>query len=405
MTPPDTSTVDELDIAVVHGNYLAHGGGEVVAETMAETLDAPIYYGFGNPDVVPDSTVEHHCLFDDVPSLFHRYCDRPTVRDAGFWLYGEHLPELISYDVLVFSGNEFAWYPPPDANVATLRYVHSPPRGAYDQFQEGEPGLVERLFQKGIRTMFEPTNSYHDSVIANSEVVKKRCSRFLNRDEATVVYPPVDVTSFDAAPAAARGDSYLTLSRLSANKRIDEIVKAFTDLGLPLTVAGDGPQRDELEALAGPTVEFAGYVDEAEKRDLLAHAKAFVFNAQDEDFGLVPVEAMASGCPVIGVDEGFTAHQIVDGWNGETYATQNRPAALREAVRTFDREGVDASPEAIRAFGMEHFDVGVFREEIRSEVASALSAARIDVPWQDTAESSEPVAPRPAAVATDGGQQ
>lgn len=404
MTPPDTSTVDELDIAVVHGNYLAHGGGEVVAEAIAETLDAPIYYGFGDPDVVPDSDVEHHCLFDDVLGLFHRYCDRPTVRDAGFFLYGEHLPELTNYDVLVFSGNEFAWYPPPDVNIATLRYVHSPPRGAYDQFQASNPGLIERLFQTGIRTMFEATNSYHDSVIANSELVKKRCDRFLDRDDASVVYPPVDVTTFDAAPEADRTDSYLTLSRLSANKRIDEIVAAFTELGLPLTVAGDGPQRDELETLAGPTVEFTGYVDESEKRELLAHAKGFIFNAQSEDFGLVPVEAMAAGCPVIGVNDGFTAHQIVDGWNGETYDAEARPAALRDAIRSFEATGVDASPSDIRAFAMEHFDIGVFREQIREEVASALSAARIDVPWQDTTES-ESVAPQPVTVATDGGQQ
>lgn len=404
MTEPDTKPIDELDIAVVHGNYLAHGGGEVVAEAIAETFDAPIYYGFGDPDAaIPDSTVEHRCLFEDVPRMFHRLCDRPMVRDAGFFRYGQHLPEIADYDVVIQSGNEFAWYPPPDGQTV-VRYVHSPPRGAFDQFQNSGGGIIETLVQTAIRTLFEPTNTYHDTLVANSDLVKRRCQRYWGRD-ASVVYPPVDVGSFHSAPGDQRGDYYLTLSRLSENKRIGEIVEAFTQLGEPLKVAGDGPLRDELEAAAGPNVEFRGYVDEDEKRDLLAHARAFVFNARDEDFGLVPVEAMAAGCPVLGVDEGFTGHQIVDGWSGYTYPSESRVNFLRETVRRFEREGVTATPHDIRGFAMDHFDVGRFREQMRSEVAAAVDDARVTVPWQDVAAGDDSEVSAPGVAVTDGGSQ
>lgn len=395
-------------VAVVHGNYLAHGGGEVVAEGIAETFDAPIYYGFGDPDTaVPDSTVEHRCLFEDVPGVFHRYCDRSLVRDAGFFLYGEHLPELAEYDVLIFSGNEFAWYPPPDTNIATVRYVHSPPRGAFDQFQAGGGGLPERLVQKAIRTLFEPTNTFADHVIANSEVVQKRCRRAFGR-EASVVYPPVDTSVFEPRPTAEREDYYVTLSRLSENKRLDEVVKAFTQLDLPLKVAGTGPLREDLEAMAGPNVEFLGYVSEAEKRDLLEHARAFVFNAREEDFGIVPVEAMAAGSPVLGVGEGFTAHQVVDGWNGYTYPTENRVDSLREAVDGFERAGVEATAEKIGAFATEHFDSQRFRKQLREEVTATIQAARVDVPW-DGEPKPEPAPPtvsdEQAEALADGGRR
>ena len=385
-----TETTD-IDLAVVHGNYLAHGGGEVVAEAIAETFDALIYYGFGDPDVVPDSSVEHRCLFDDIPGVFHRLCDRPMVRDAAFLRYGQHLPQLAEHDVLVFSGNEFAWYPPPDANVATLRYVHSPPRGAFDQFQQSGGRLVGTAVQTAIRTLFEPTHSYAEQVVANSELVAKRCRRFMDRDPA-VVYPPVDVGSFEAAPREERGDYYLTLSRLSENKRLGDIVRAFTMLDKHLVVAGDGPERDRLEEMAGPSIEFRGYVDEAEKRDLLAHARAFVFNARDEDFGLVPVEAMAAGAPVIGVDAGFTGHQIVERWNGYSYPDESRANMLRETVRMFERWGVEATPDEIRGFAMEHFDIGRFREQMRDAVASAVDAGRVDVAWAHRAAESTDVA-------------
>lgn len=395
------SDPDEYSIAVVHGNYLNHGGGEVVAEAIADTLDAPVYYGFGDPSVVPDSDVEHHCLFDDIPGVFHRFCDRPNVRDAAFFRYGQHLPELADYDVLIFSGNEFAWYPPPDGNRAVLRYVHSPPRGAFDQFQASSGGLVETLFQTAIRTLFEPTHTYHDRVIANSELVAKRCDRAFGQHDS-VVYPPVDVGAFDAAPREERGDYYLTLSRLSENKRIGEIVRAFDQVGDPLKVAGDGPERDRLEAMAPDNVEFCGYVSEEEKHELLAHAKAFVFNARDEDFGLVPVEAMAAGCPVIGVEEGFTAHQIVDGWNGRSYPATSRINFLRETVRSFERQGVNAPPREIRAFAMDHFDISRFRRQIRDEVETALTEAAVDVPWKGEYRSE--AAPGPDGVVTDGGK-
>jgi len=112
---------------------------------------------------------------------------------------------------------------------------------------------------------------------------------------ATDKYSPTDEST---------GDYYLTLSRLDWHKDIDGIVRAFNESGHRLVVAGDGPERERLESIAGDNVEFAGFVSEERKRELLAGAKAFVFNGRDEDFGIAPVEALAAGTPLLGVEEG-----------------------------------------------------------------------------------------------------
>jgi glycosyltransferase involved in cell wall biosynthesis len=179
---------------------------------------------------------------------------------------------------------------------------------------------------------------------AISHYVASRIDRAYDR-QARVIYPPVDVDYFEPAPRPTR-DYYLTGGQWVAYKRVDAIVEAFRSLGeRRLVVTGDGPEARRVRAAAGPNVEFVGEVSRDRLRQLLQHARAFVFSAE-EDFGILPVEAQACGTPVIALSRGGTAETIVTTGNSPTgvaFADQ-RPASIAEAIRRF--EGLDPTIDA-----------------------------------------------------------
>ena len=360
------------DIAVVHGNYLAHGGGEVVAERLAETFDAPLYYGFGDDSAVPDTDTEHVGLFDD--SLLARWKRSPFVRDAFYAWAFQHRPELHEYDVLVQSGNEPGGYVPPD-DQPIVKYVHSTPRAAYDRFPDKGSDPLVRAYAFATRVLYAQTLAYPDVYVANSELIARRVRRYWGIDDVRVVYPPVPVDSYGVTPHDEREPFFFTFSRLEESKRIDEIVTAFADRDDRLVVGGDGPEADRLRRMATDNVEFRGFLSESEKRDLLTRATGFVFAARNEDFGIVPVEALASGTPVVGVRDGYTRYQIRDGENGLLYdrGSENLDGALNR----LRAEGVELDAEAI-ATDAERYGVEAFETGMREAVTEAKERVRID---------------------------
>jgi glycosyltransferase involved in cell wall biosynthesis len=195
-----------------------------------------------------------------------------------------------------------------------------------------------------------------DRFIAISREIEERIHRYYHR-EATVIHPPVDTRRF--RPASEHDDYYLIVSRLVPYKRIDLAVRAFNHLELPLVIAGDGRDRDALEALAGPMVRFLGYVPDQELPRLFARCKAYVLPGV-EDFCIAPVEAQAAGRPVIAYGAGGALDTVLEGETG-TFFHQHTAEALADTVRDFDPEGVD--PHACRA-NAERFDVTVFRKKL-----------------------------------------
>ena len=139
-----------------------------------------------------------------------------------------------------------------------------------------------------------------DHLIANSRFTAQRIARYWGRS-STVLPPPVDVARFDWQQP--RDDFYLSVCRLVPYKRVDLVVQACRELDLPLVVVGDGPERARLEAMAGPSTRFLGRSSAHEVEQLLARCRAYVY-AGLEDFGIAPVEAMASGAPVVGLGRG-----------------------------------------------------------------------------------------------------
>jgi len=175
---------------------------------------------------------------------------------------------------------------------------------------------------------------------------------------AQVIYPPVEVERFD--PLGERKGYFLTVSRLVAHKRVDLVVDAFSRLGLPLLVVGEGPQRAALEHAAAANVRFLGHRSDAEVAELMGHARAFV-HAGEEDFGIALVEAQASGCPVIAFGGGAASETITDGVHGLLFSEQSTDS-LVEAVARFERAGRRFNPREL-AGNAARFCTKRFQEE------------------------------------------
>lgn len=365
------------NIAILHDRWTEMGGAEHVAVEMARLYDAPIYVGVKDESEVPED-VEVREAFDrrfEQAAMRRHY----LIRDACQMLAWQHVDALHDYDTLIVNKNNPGWFIPKD-DQTIVKYCHTTPRQPYDLFHEHGDHYLSRLVKTPMRVLYRPNITYPDAWACNSDLVQHRVQKYwgISTDETDVIYPPVDVESYGPEYGTGSGEYYVTLSRLVGHKRMGEIVAAFTDLGddYQLKVAGDGPKRAELEAAAGANVDVLGYVSEEEKRRLLADAKGFVFNAENEDFGLVPVEAMASGTPVIGVEDGFTQHQILDGKNGYTYPR----GKLREAIPYFDRQPVDWSPSRIAEFA-DRFGTRRFQRNLHQLVSDAQAKTSVEPEW------------------------
>lgn len=396
--------MSDRDIAVAHEHYPTRGGGEVVADALGDAFDAPIITGW-----LADADHSRH---DPTEILANTPVERPLrplmgnplVRDVFYMFAWESVPTLREYDIVVQSGNAPTWYVP-DQDQTVVKYNHSPPRNPYDLFWRAEsdtanapdllnPGyLADRLWKKAARQWWSNRTDSVDLWVCNSERVAHRTEKYLgvDRDAMTVVYPPVDVAQY--TPTGDDDGFYVALSRLEPSKRFDQIIRAFAELDRPLKIVGDGNARADLEHLAAghSNITFEGYVSEARKIDLLERARASVFAAENEDFGMVPIESMAAGTPVIGVRDGFTQEQILDGRNGLLF--DRGVAQLVDAVETFEAEGVAWDAAEIAAFA-DQFSVPRFEREMRDTVDMAVQRASYDATVQP-----------PEVALADGGEE
>ena len=250
----------------------------------------------------------------------------------------------------------------PTGRARHLCYCHSPMRYAWDQFDAyfgparvGRlPSALARVTLAALARWDRDTAHRVDRYVANSSYVAARIARYYNR-QATVVHPPVDTVFFtpDNAPPAPY---FLVVSALVPYKRIDIAVDAAKRLGVPLKIVGSGPDDARLRAQAGPTVEFLGPIEGDALRELYRRASAVLLPGE-EDFGIVPVEAMACGRPVIALGRGGATETVKPGVTG-VLVKDAGVEAFADAMERFDPSAFD--PAAIRAhaeqFGADRFD-------------------------------------------------
>jgi glycosyltransferase involved in cell wall biosynthesis len=225
-----------------------------------------------------------------------------------------------------------------------------------------------------------------DRFLANSRFVAQRIAKYYRR-RATVVYPPVDTEFF--TPGGERGDYYLMVTALVPYKGVDLAIQAFNALRRPLKIIGSGPLADRYRALAGPHIELLGWRSNAELRQYYAACRAVIFPAL-EDFGIVPLEANATGRPVIALGLGGALETVVpanDPQNlGALHPVTDRPhpptgvlfaprtpEALQEAVRFFEAHETLFCPEALRRHAQQ-FDRRLFAERMQHLLTETLAA-------------------------------
>lgn len=272
--------------------------------------------------------------------------------------------DLRGYDLVISSesGPAKGIIAMPDARHVC--YCHSPMRYIWDHYHDyrQDAGRLARmimpLVSPFLRQWDESSASRVDEVLANSNFIKRRIKRSWGVD-STVVHPPVDASLFHRSDDV--GDFYLWVGQMTAYKRADLAVDAFNANGLPLVMVGAGEMIEKLRRKAGPNITIHDRMDFDGLRDLYARAKALIFTAE-EDFGIVPVEAMASGRPVIAYGKAGALDTVVPGETGLFFDVQT-PDALNQTILDFDRWLPDFDPAAsmkqARVFSLDAFDAGI----------------------------------------------
>jgi len=295
--------------------------------------------------------------------------------------------DLSGYDVILSSSHAVAKGVLVRSDQLHICYCHTPVRYAWDLthrylkengLERGLKSLLARAILHYIRLWDTLAANRVDHFIANSRYTARRIWRAYRR-EAEVIHPPVDVERFQLNER--KDNFFLFVSRLVPYKKADLVVAAFTRLGIPLKVVGDGPQFDECRRLAGKNVEFLGYQDDATVADLISRARALVF-AAEEDFGIVPVEAQACGTPVIAFGRGGALETVVaadgENWDRATglFFSEQTEESLASAVQEFLRCEALFRPEVIRR-NAERFGRERFKEEIRDLVDKLVKERRV----------------------------
>ncbi len=362
-----------MKVAIAHEWLTTLGGSERVVEAFLELYpEAPVHTSFLSSRNLPESMLSWDVRTSFVQGL--PFLDRIAQNYLPLFPLAFESFDFTGYDLVLSSSTACAkgiLTPPGTTHIC---YCHTPMRYAWEPQLDRRLEFANPLLKTGAGVLLHYLRLWDrlaadrvDHFIANSCNIAAKIRKYYRRD-ATVINPPVDVERF--RPRGGRGSYFLVLSRLVGYKRVDLAVGAFNRLGLPLKVVGDGPERANLERMAGPNIEFPGFAGDDQVPGLIDGCAALIFPGE-EDFGIVPVEAMAAGKPVIGLGRGGLLETVIDGETGVLFA-EPTVESLIDGIARFSPADFDA--EAISrhasAFSRERF-----KREIEEFVDARMAEA------------------------------
>ncbi len=332
-------------------------GGERVLELLCDGFPAaPVFTLIHKRGAVSKRINAHRIVtswLQHIPGVFHAY--RYFLPFFPSAIERLHVPDA---DVLISTSHCTAKGLPPRPGMKHLCYCFTPMRYAWTFYEEyfGHNGLKKAVLSPvlaSLRDWDRRTADRVDHFVTLSQHVRDRIRAFYDRD-AEVVYPPVN-TDFFTPDAGPREEFDLIVSALVPYKRIDLAVRAYGRLGRRLRIVGVGTEMEALRAMAKPNIEFAGWLPDDRVRELYRRARCLVFPGE-EDFGIVPVEAQACGCPVAAYAQGGLTESVVEGTTGIFFREQTEAsllAALEDlAAHTWDAAAIRRHAER---FSMQNF--------------------------------------------------
>jgi glycosyltransferase involved in cell wall biosynthesis len=343
-----------MRVAVVHDYFANLGGSDTVARALYDLCPNADLYTLlvyaRNRDAEVLSGVNLHTSFLQKLPLANRthqpYLALMPLAIESF--------DLQAYDLILSSSHTVAHGVIPSPNALHLCYCHTPMRYAWDmeqQYLSELPALARPFMQVTMHRLrqWDVTAAARvDHFIANSHFVAWRIEKFYRRT-ATVIPPPVD-TDFYTLQDTPRQEYYLVAGRLTGYKRVDLVIEAFRGLDRKLVVIGDGPERKKLQARASSNVTFLGATSREVLREHFSQCRALLFPGL-EDFGIVPLEAQATGCSVIAYGAGGVLDTVRDGETGVLFREETMQA-VRDAILRFETMSFD--PTRLRTHAL-HF--------------------------------------------------
>jgi glycosyltransferase involved in cell wall biosynthesis len=365
-----------MKVAIIHYWLVGMRGGEKVVEALCEMYpQADIFTHVYVPEMVSDRIRQHRIIPTFINSL---------PRAAR--MYKAYLPlmplaleqlDLRGYDLIISSESGPAKGIIAPSDAIHVCYCHTPMRYIWNMYHDyrQSAGLVARnmmpLLTHYLR-MWDVTSAARvDSFVANSATVAGRIHRYYGAP-SVVIHPPVDTDAFSLAAPSELGDYFLMVGELVSYKRPDLAVRAFNDMKLKLVVIGGGEMLDEIRRLAGPTVKVLGSQPFDVLKQHYSRCRALIFPGE-EDFGMVPVEAMASGRPVVAYGRGGAIETVAKGLSGVFFEKQT-VEDISAAVRSLG--DIEIDPEKIAAHAR-RFGRDQFFQKMRAHIDDLLEVSRV----------------------------
>lgn len=365
-----------MKVALVHDYLIEYGGAERVLEVLHQMFpEAPVYTSFYFPDKMPDSFRSWDIRVSALQRIpMHRMLRKPLIYLMP-WAFEQF--DMHGYDLVISSSSFAAKGVITHPGTVHLCYCHTPPR-----FVWGLPSRMRRnwLLKSVLGILDARVGLWDfaaaqrvDQFVANSQLVARRIKKFYRKD-AVVVYPPV-VRGSQRSDSQGSEESkfsqdeyYLVVSRLAGLKNIDLIIRSCLRQNRRLKIVGKGEAESYLRSISDNSIEFLGFVDDSELAQLYSGAKGLIVAAEDEDFGMTPVEAHGYGCPVLAYRGGGYLESVVEGVNGwffEKLENDYLDVAIHEFEEiAFDKEKIRESAE--------RFSRQRFVEEINNTIAATV---------------------------------